>query len=74
MKRKVRDELLAISVVEATKQGILAILLILLGATTGYFLANKKCEPCEPCAVGFAAYEDMAFLMEELHACGCKEY
>tara|TARA_R110000824_G_scaffold342743_2_gene529234 strand:- start:3496 stop:3720 length:225 start_codon:yes stop_codon:yes gene_type:complete len=74
MKQKVKNKLLAMAAIEITKQGILAILLILLGVTTGYFLANKECEPCEPCTVGFAAYEDMVSLIEELHDCGCKGY
>ena len=66
MKKEIKDKLLALAAIDVIKKGAMAILLLLAGASAGYALANKECEPC---MVGFASLEDMMFLVGELREC-----
>lgn len=66
MKQSIKDKLLALAAIDVIKKGAIAILLLLAGASAGYALANKECEPCP---VGFASLDDMMFLVAELRQC-----
>ena len=66
MKQSTKNKLLALATIGVIKEGAIAILLLLIGASAGYALANKECDPC---MVGFASLEDMMFLVAELRQC-----
>ena len=66
MKQKIKNELLVHAAIDVIRKGVVVTLLLLAGASAGYALANKECEPCP---VGFASLDDMMFLVAELRQC-----
>ena len=77
MKQSVKNKLLALAAEDVIKRMILITGILCYffgGAFVGYSFANKECEECAVCPIGFATVDDMMFLVEELRLCKGYEY